>query len=119
MRFLSKYGRFQVTCRRLIVEHYATGTSRVLQEPLEAHFHEGALLPEERELAIATWTFNGGYQEQDEATWVPPDYRIGLFDSELAQLAHGWSDEDRPYSPKGAQGVAVRTLVELARRLAH
>jgi leucyl aminopeptidase len=30
----------------------------------------------------------------------------------------GWSDEDRPYSPKGAQGVAVRTLVELARRLA-
>ena len=25
-----------------------------------------------------------------------------------------WSDEDRPYSPKGAQGVAVRTLVELA-----
>jgi leucyl aminopeptidase len=30
----------------------------------------------------------------------------------------GWSEEERPYSPKGAQGVAVRTLVELARRLA-
>ena len=28
----------------------------------------------------------------------------------------GWSDEDRPFSPKGAQGAAVRTLVELARR---
>jgi leucyl aminopeptidase len=31
----------------------------------------------------------------------------------------GWADEDRPYSPKGAQGTAVRTLVELARRLSQ
>ena len=29
-----------------------------------------------------------------------------------------WYEEDRPFSPKGPQGVAVRTLVELARRLA-
>jgi leucyl aminopeptidase len=26
-----------------------------------------------------------------------------------------WSEEARPYQPKGATGVAVRTLVELAR----
>jgi leucyl aminopeptidase len=30
-----------------------------------------------------------------------------------------WQEEDRPYSPKGPQGVAVRTLIELARRLAQ
>ena len=29
-----------------------------------------------------------------------------------------WLDEERPYTPKGAQGSAVRTLVELAARLA-
>jgi leucyl aminopeptidase len=31
----------------------------------------------------------------------------------------GWSDEDRPYAPKGSMGAAVRTLVELADRLSH
>ena len=29
-----------------------------------------------------------------------------------------WSDKDRAHSPKGPQGPAVRTLVELARRAA-
>jgi leucyl aminopeptidase len=29
-----------------------------------------------------------------------------------------WFDEDRPFSPKGPQGAAVRTLVAVARRLA-
>jgi len=95
MRFIAKYGRFSVAVRPLIQESFATGERRVLQEQLDAQFHEGALRPEERELAIATWTFNGSYQEQDEATTVAPDYRIGLFDSELAQMAHGWSEEDR------------------------
>ncbi len=29
-----------------------------------------------------------------------------------------WLEEDRPFSPKGPQGAAVRTLVAFARRLA-
>jgi len=94
-RFLSKYGRYTVGIRRQIIENYATGESRVLQQPLYAQFHEGGLRPEERELALATWVFNGSYQEQDEVTIVAPDYRIGLLDTEIAQMANGWSDDDR------------------------
>ncbi|HSH21259.1 MAG TPA: leucyl aminopeptidase [Candidatus Caenarcaniphilales bacterium] len=30
----------------------------------------------------------------------------------------GWADDDRPFSPKGPQGSAVRTLISLAQRLA-
>jgi len=30
-----------------------------------------------------------------------------------------WSDRDRPQSPKGPQGPAVRTLIELAERAAR
>jgi len=30
----------------------------------------------------------------------------------------GWADDDKPYSPKGPQGSAVRTMVTLAQRLA-
>ena len=42
-------------------------------------------------------------------------------DTEWAHLdiaSTGWYEEDRPFSPKGAQGASVRTLVELAQTIA-
>jgi hypothetical protein len=95
MRFLSKYGRWGVSVRRPIEEHYATGMSQTIQAAVNAMFHEGGMTPEERELALSRWTFEGSYQEQDEVHIVPPDYRIGIFDSEQAQIENGWSDEIR------------------------
>ena len=95
MRFLSKYGRLGVSVRREIVEAYATGATQTLQAQVVAQFHEGGMTPEERELALAHWIFEGSYQNLDEVTTVPPDYRIGVFDSEQAQLENGWTDEIR------------------------
>lgn len=95
MRFLSKYGRFATSVRRQINEHYATGQSSTVQAQVVAQFHEGGLTPEERELAVTHWVFEGSYQNMDEVSTVPPDYRIGVFDSEQAQLEQGWSDEIR------------------------
>ena len=97
MRFLSKYGRYGVQIRPIQTESFASGITKVTQEPLYALFREGDLRPEERELAIDQWTFNGFYQEQDEVTMVPPDYRIGVFDSRTHQINVGWSDEDREH----------------------
>jgi len=94
-RFLAKYGKYTYHVRRGVTEEYATGGIKVVQTPLYAQFQPGGMRPEERELAIASWVFNGSYQEQDEATTVAPDYRIGLFDTEIAQMAFGWPDEDR------------------------
>lgn len=95
MRFLAKYGRFAVQIQHKIEENYATGTSRTLQEGIYARFEPGLMRPMERELALAHWSFNGFYQEADEVTIVPPDYRIGVFDSEIAQRDNQWSDEIR------------------------
>jgi hypothetical protein len=95
MRFVSKYGRFGVQVRPLIQEAYATGLTKTLQEPVYVLFLPGRLTPLERELAVAHWTFNGFYQEQDEVTIVQPDYRIGVFDTIEAQIEHGWSHEIR------------------------
>lgn len=95
MRFLSKYGRFATSVRRQIDEHYATGMTSTLQSQVIAQFHEGGMTPEERELAVSTWVFEGSYQNLDEVSTVPPDYRIGVFDSEQAQLENGWNDELR------------------------
>jgi hypothetical protein len=95
MRFISRYGRFGVQVRPLLQEAYANGMVRVIQEAVAAYFEPWKLTPLEREMAVQHWTFNGSLQEADEVTTVPPDYRIGLFDSLQAQEDHGWSDEVR------------------------
>jgi hypothetical protein len=95
VRFLSKHGRFCTSVQREINESYATGAVQTVQPQIVAQFHEGGMRPEERELALRTWTFEGSYQELGEVATVPPDYRIGVFDSEQAQLENGWSDEIR------------------------
>lgn len=108
MRVLARYGRHAVGVRQRIVEAYATGHSKVIQTELTAHFMPGALRPEERELALRSWSFNGFYQEQDEVTQVAPDYRIGVFDSIQAQREHGWSDEER----RAVEDELVRLSIE-------
>ena len=45
---------------------------------------------------------------------VEPDTQWAHLD--IASTA--WYEEDRPFSPKGPQGAAVRTMVELAQTLA-
>lgn len=95
MRFISKYGRFSVVIQADVTEAYATGMAKVIQESITAQFEPWQLRPDERELAISTWQFNGLNQMDDEVTMVPPDGRIGLYDSVLDQQAKGFSDEVR------------------------
>lgn len=95
MRFASKYGRFGVQIVPMIQEAYATGMAKVIQEPVYAMFEPWDLLPHERELAVSRWSFNGFYQQEDEVTVLPPDHRIGVYDSVADQKLKGWSDELR------------------------
>jgi hypothetical protein len=97
MRFISRFGRYGICLRPEIVEAYATGMTQTLQEPLYAFFTPLNLTADERELAMQNWggQWNGQYQELDEATFVAPDYRIGLFDSYEAQTTYSWTDEER------------------------
>lgn len=95
MRFISKYGRFGVQIIPMVQEAYATGMAKTIQEPVYASFEPWLLLPAEREFAVATWNFSGFYQLEDEVSIMPPDYRIGLFDSVIDQQTKGYSDEVR------------------------
>ena len=96
MIFVSKWGRYELSCRPEISEQYATGMGRVVQTALYASFFPNLLLPHERELALSRFYLTGGLpQNVDEATHVEPDHRIGRFDSRDAQLQNGWSDEER------------------------
>lgn len=108
MRFIARFGRFGIQFRPLIQEAYATGMAKVVQEPLYAYFEPYLLTPDERQLAIDTWggSWNGAYQELDEATYVQPDYRIGVFDSYVAQRTNSWTDADREWVEEQLIGYA-------------
>jgi len=118
MRFASKYGNFVVLIQSEISEHYATGHQRTLQPQVVAKFTPGGLLPFEREIVLNHWTFNGSYQEMDEVTTVAPDYRIGVFDSVVAQLENNWSDETRVAVEESLQRLTrLDDVIELPRTL--
>jgi hypothetical protein len=95
MRFISKYGGHCVVIQHDVQEAYATGMAKVVQPLIEVKFAPWQLTPYERELAIARWVFNGFYLQEDQVTVVPPDHRIGLYDSIADQEAQGYSDEIR------------------------
>jgi len=95
MRCIAKYRTYGVQIRPHITEAFATGAVVTKQEQVIAMFEPYKLTHDERELALASFGFNGFMQEMDEATVVPPDYRLSVFDSRQAQMDHGWSDEFR------------------------
>jgi hypothetical protein len=101
MRFAGKFGHLVVQIQREITESYATGAVKVLQPNVWASFKPDGLQPFEREIVLSHWAFQGIYQEGDEATMVQPDYRIGVFDSAIAQIENAWSDETREMVEKG------------------
>lgn len=95
MRFISKDGRLGVVIQRDVQEVFGTGMVKEVQPAIIAQFEPWQLTPNERELAISTWQFNGSNQMADEVTMVPPDNRIGLYDSVRDQETKGFSDEVR------------------------
>jgi hypothetical protein len=97
MRFISKYGRYGVQITPQLSEAYASGAVRIIQEPVYAYFQIGLL---ERRSANSRW--RAGRSTAPTRSWTKPppsspDYRIGVFDSRLAQQEYGWSDEVREH----------------------
>jgi hypothetical protein len=89
VRFLSKYANYQICFQRDILEHYATGESRVLKPLINIEFATG-IPPTSREAQIGRDTFiNYGTQvELDRVTAVDPLSRFAVWDSELYQSQH-------------------------------
>jgi hypothetical protein len=108
MRFVSRWGRFGVQIQPQIMVALGAGMAEERQAPLYAQFEPWKLLPHERQLALEHWTFNGLPQEQDEATMVPPDYRIGVFDTVQAQTDKQLTDEQREQLEQGLLEHASR-----------
>ena len=60
---------------------------------LSADFSPDLRTDVERDLALSTFSFRGLAIYENGQT-VDPTYRISVFDSEVAKLQNGWTDED-------------------------
>ncbi|HSV08524.1 MAG TPA: hypothetical protein VLI07_18555 [Candidatus Binatus sp.] len=109
MRFISPWGEYALQCRPQVMVALGAGLAEERQAPLYARFKPGGLLPHERELAFHQWSWNGQAQEADEATPYPPDYRIGVFDSEQAKVASNWTDEEHDFVVEKLRKRATET----------
>jgi hypothetical protein len=109
MRFVSRWGRFSIQLRPIIQEAYATGMAKILQDPIYARFAPDRLTHIDREVALQTWqNWNGSYQELDEVTTVPPDYRIGVYDTDEAAAQNGWDEDTKRFVDESLVEYAVR-----------
>ena len=109
MRYVSRWGRFSIQLRPWIGEAYATGMVKVIQEPIYARFSPENMQHIDREVAMKTWSvWNGSYQEIDEVTTVPPDYRIGVFDTDSAAIVNNWDAETKAWIDEQLTEYAVK-----------
>lgn len=113
MRFVAKYAKYALQVRPQVVEAYATGATKIVQNQLVARFAIDYTTPEERALARQVWAFPGFYQEEDLVTIREPDFRISAFDSLNAQAQEGWTDEEREMVERALVAEAARLPQDL------
>lgn len=94
-RYVAKYKRYSICYQRDIVEHYATGESRVLKPLLNCEFDlYGSMLPHEMEAARGRFINTGTMLEMDTVTTVDVAYRFSVFDSVAFAREKGLDDAE-------------------------
>jgi len=93
-QFVSQYPGYRHGVRDEVSEHLGHDGRMVPQvRPLEAAFDRGGLTPEAITEAKAKLTFHG-LMEYESGDDLDPTYRMAAFDSEVAKLQGGWTDEE-------------------------
>lgn len=93
-RFVAKYAGYVHGVRSEVLEHYATGQSKVLVRGLEATFNTRGLTDFEVEVGLTKLAHLGLAEDRDTEEHVSARSRLSLFDSEAASLENGWTDEE-------------------------
>ena len=105
-RFVSPHRNFSVGVRNGRASYLGPNGAMVPEvTELRADFNPDLRTAEDTALAKSTFTFRGMpiYEDGSE---IDPSFRVSVFDSEVAKLQNGWTDEDEQ-----AAVAAVRASV--------
>jgi hypothetical protein len=94
MRFVSQYSNFQIQIFPPQARLSPYGVEQT-SEGLVAEFSNGDWNQRDYETALRSFKFRGQFQYEDEATPVPPTYRIAVYDTEEQAQLRGWDEEYR------------------------
>ena len=94
MRFVSQYTNFVINVRNP-KKRYTDYGVEVEDEGVMAEFDSSAWNQRDMEVALASFKFRGIFQFEDEATPVPPAYRLSVYDTDEQAAERGWSDEEK------------------------
>lgn len=94
MRFVSQYTNFVINVRNPRKKFTDYGVE-VEDEGVMAEFDSGSWDGRDMEVALANFKFRGIFQFEDEATPVPPAYRLSVYDTDIKAEELGWSDEEK------------------------
>jgi hypothetical protein len=93
-RFVSSHRNYSHGVRNGVPAHLGPDGRMVPEQTeLSADFTPDLRTDEDTALAMASLQFRGLPIFEDGRP-VPPNYRISVFDSEVAKLKNGWTDED-------------------------
>lgn len=112
-RFVSPHRNFSVGVRSHRAAYLGPTGKMVPEVPeLSAEFTPDLRTAEDTALAKSVFTFRGMpiYEDGSE---IDPSFRISVFDSEVAKLQNGWTDEDEEAVIEALRGAVGSGCVEV------
>ena len=94
MRFVSQYTNYIINIRNPVRRVTDFGVEQIRDEII-AEFDANSWNQRDMEVAIASFKFHGIFQFEDEATPVPPAYRLSVYDTDEKAAEFGWDDETK------------------------
>lgn len=94
MRFVSQYTNYIINIRNPVRRVTDFGVEQIRDEII-AEFDANGWNQRDMEVAVQNFKFHGIFQFEDEATPVPPAYRLSIFDTDAKAEEFGWDDETK------------------------
>ena len=96
MRFVSQYTNFVINVRNPRKKYTEYGVD-VQEEGIMAEFDANSWDQRDMEVALGAFDFHGLFQFEDEATPVPPAYRVSVYDTDEQASANEWDEETKAF----------------------
>jgi len=95
LRFISPHRGYEQALRNPKIQSFTQSGDPIYDGSyLKAEFVGGGVSPWEAEEALKTFSFKGAYEGEDLTE------RLSWFDTELAQMHYGWTDDERELAEK-------------------
>jgi hypothetical protein len=94
VRFVAQYSNFNINIRNPKKRYTDFGVDEIEPEII-AQFDRGNWNQHDLEVALRVFQFKGLFQHEDEATPVPPTYRLAVYDTDEQAELQDWDEETK------------------------